>query len=134
MTAVARVLPRDWDGPRLLRFLTGLALLALAFAAHLAPAQLETAGHTSPAAATVTTADPASAAAAESAAAESAAVESAAVESAAVEASVAESIADQAQPAGFPLEATSVVVVLVTIAVLVGIAGRVRAVRGPPLA
>jgi hypothetical protein len=43
VTAVARVLPRDWDGARFLRFLTGLAMLALAFAAHLAPAQLETA-------------------------------------------------------------------------------------------
>ncbi|WP_203734305.1 hypothetical protein [Paractinoplanes durhamensis] len=31
MTAVARVLPRHWDGRRLLRFLTGLAMLALAF-------------------------------------------------------------------------------------------------------
>ncbi|MFF5294518.1 hypothetical protein [Paractinoplanes globisporus] len=33
MTAVARVLPRDWDGRRLLRFLAGLAMLALAFTA-----------------------------------------------------------------------------------------------------
>ncbi|MET8150705.1 hypothetical protein ACIBSW_30220 [Actinoplanes sp. NPDC049668] len=33
MTAVARLLPRHWDGRRLLRFLTGLALIALAFAA-----------------------------------------------------------------------------------------------------
>jgi hypothetical protein len=31
VTAVARVLPRYWDGRRLLRFLTGLAMLALAF-------------------------------------------------------------------------------------------------------
>jgi hypothetical protein len=31
VTAVARILPRHWDGQRLLRFLTGLALLALAF-------------------------------------------------------------------------------------------------------
>jgi hypothetical protein len=30
---VARVLPRDWDATRLLRFLTGLAMLALAFTA-----------------------------------------------------------------------------------------------------
>jgi hypothetical protein len=30
---LARLLPRHWDGQRLLRFLTGLALLALAFAA-----------------------------------------------------------------------------------------------------
>jgi hypothetical protein len=35
---LTRLLPRDWDGRRLLRFLTGLALLALAFAAPVAPA------------------------------------------------------------------------------------------------
>ena len=29
-----RVLPRHWDGRRLLRFLAGLAMLALAFTAH----------------------------------------------------------------------------------------------------
>ena len=33
VTAVARVHPRNWDGRRLLRFLTGLAMLALAFTA-----------------------------------------------------------------------------------------------------
>jgi hypothetical protein len=33
VTAVARLLPRHWDGRRLLRFLTGLALIALAFTA-----------------------------------------------------------------------------------------------------
>lgn len=33
MAEVARAHPRHWDGRRLLRFLTGLALLALAFAA-----------------------------------------------------------------------------------------------------
>jgi hypothetical protein len=31
VTAVVRMLPRHWDGQRLLRFLAGLALLALAF-------------------------------------------------------------------------------------------------------
>ena len=31
---VARLLPRSWDGQRLLRFLAGLAMLALAFAYH----------------------------------------------------------------------------------------------------
>jgi hypothetical protein len=34
------VLPRNWDGPRLLRFLAGLAMLALAFTTP-APAALE---------------------------------------------------------------------------------------------
>jgi hypothetical protein len=38
MTAVVRVLPRYWDGRRLLRFLTGLAMLTLAFTTHLHPA------------------------------------------------------------------------------------------------
>ncbi|OJF13618.1 hypothetical protein [Couchioplanes caeruleus] len=32
MAVVARLLPRLWDGRRLLQFLTGLALIALAFA------------------------------------------------------------------------------------------------------
>ena len=32
MATVARLLPRHWDGRRLLQFLTGLALIALAFA------------------------------------------------------------------------------------------------------
>jgi hypothetical protein len=32
VTTVARLLPRHWDGRRLLQFLTGLALIALAFA------------------------------------------------------------------------------------------------------
>ena len=32
MATVARLLPRYWDGRRLLQFLTGLALIALAFA------------------------------------------------------------------------------------------------------
>jgi hypothetical protein len=38
MALLARLLPRDWDGRRLLQFLTGLALLALAFAAPAVPA------------------------------------------------------------------------------------------------
>ncbi|GAA2499471.1 hypothetical protein [Winogradskya humida] len=32
MAAVARLLPRYWDGRRLLQFLAGMALIALAFA------------------------------------------------------------------------------------------------------
>lgn len=32
MAVVARLLPRHWDGRRLLQFLTGLALIAMAFA------------------------------------------------------------------------------------------------------
>jgi hypothetical protein len=32
VAVVARILPRHWDGHRLLQFLTGLALIALSFA------------------------------------------------------------------------------------------------------
>lgn len=38
MTVVRRLLPRHWDGHRLLQFLTGLALLALTFGGSAAPA------------------------------------------------------------------------------------------------
>jgi hypothetical protein len=38
VTAVRRLHPRHWDGHRLLQFLTGLALLALAFGPPAAPA------------------------------------------------------------------------------------------------
>src|SRR3954452_6421684 len=34
VSALVHVLPRYWDGRRLLRFLTGLAMLAFAFTAH----------------------------------------------------------------------------------------------------
>lgn len=50
MADVARLLPRHWDGRRLLRFLAGLALLVLAFAA---PTGLT--GGPAPAGAAVTT-------------------------------------------------------------------------------
>lgn len=38
MAAVRRLLPRHWDGHRLLQFLTGLALLALTFGGAAVPA------------------------------------------------------------------------------------------------
>jgi hypothetical protein len=47
------VLPRDWDAGRLLRFLTGLALLALAFAAN--AGMITTPAGTAPAAPATTT-------------------------------------------------------------------------------
>ena len=53
MAAVARILPRFWDGRRLLQFLTGLALIAVAFAI---PA-LAAPPATAPPPATVTTVD-----------------------------------------------------------------------------
>lgn len=39
MALLTRLHPRHWDGLRFLQFLTGLALLALAFAAPVAPAE-----------------------------------------------------------------------------------------------
>jgi hypothetical protein len=53
VAAVARILPRFWDGRRLLQFLTGLALIAVAFAV---PA-LAGPPATAPPPATVTTVD-----------------------------------------------------------------------------
>jgi hypothetical protein len=53
VAAVARILPRFWDGRRLLQFLTGLALIAVAFAI---PA-LAGPPATAPPPATVTTVD-----------------------------------------------------------------------------
>jgi len=47
---VARLSPRYWDGRRLLRFLAGLALVALSFAG---PAQVAVAAPAAPAAAVV---------------------------------------------------------------------------------
>ena len=52
MTTVARLLPRHWDGRRLLQFLTGLALIALAFAL---PALLSPSGGAAETPATVIT-------------------------------------------------------------------------------
>ncbi|MBM2621548.1 hypothetical protein JIG36_39190 [Actinoplanes sp. LDG1-06] len=106
MTAVARVLPRDWDGHRLLRFLAGLAMLALAFAAHLAPARLETAS--------ATPAPPSAVASV--------------TEQAPAPATVAE-------PVTVPLPAPApALLVAAAIVVLAGVTMRTRAVRGPPLA
>lgn len=56
MTAVARLLPRHWDGRRLLQFLTGLALIALAFTAT-ARATAPPAEPTEPAITIITTVD-----------------------------------------------------------------------------
>lgn len=56
MTAEARPYPRPWDGRRLLRFLAGLALVALAFAAPALSAAPATGG-APPLVTTVTTVD-----------------------------------------------------------------------------
>ena len=56
MALLARLLPRDWDGRRLLQFLTGLGLLALAFAAPAAP--VAAAGAPAPAPVVVSQAGP----------------------------------------------------------------------------
>ncbi|WP_250007042.1 hypothetical protein [Actinoplanes sp. M2I2] len=108
MTAVARVLPRDWDGHRLLRFLTGLALLALAFATHLLPA---------PAAAAP--AAPASAPAA-------------VAEVTRAERPVAEAVATEPLVPPAPV-LLLLVLMAASVVVLTGVATRTPAVRGPPL-
>jgi hypothetical protein len=100
------VLPRQWDGRRLLRFLTGLAMLALAFTVHVTP----------PA--------PALSAAPPVAAASS-------VSPAAPEAVSVEPVA--ALPA-LPAQAPAVVGAAVLLLFLVGRLLSVRAERAPPLA
>jgi hypothetical protein len=54
VTTVARLLPRHWDGRRLLQFLTGLALIALAFAV---PALLQPTGQPEAPVTVITTVD-----------------------------------------------------------------------------
>jgi len=104
VTAVARVLPRDWAGRRWLRFLAGMAMLALALAAHVAPAQLETA---TPAVATVTRVDQ-------------------------VATTPAAAPAPAPQLVSAPLAAAPVRIATILTAGLTGVAMRVRTVRGPP--
>jgi hypothetical protein len=117
MTAVARVLPRDWDGRRLLRFLTGLAMLALAFTVHMTP----------PAAASPDLSAPAASASAASASAASGPVAS---ESAASAPVVAEEpvAALPAVPAETPAYRGFAIILLL----VGGFALRVRAERAPP--
>ncbi|MBU2666493.1 hypothetical protein KOI35_23585 [Actinoplanes bogorensis] len=132
MTAVARVLPRDWDGHRLLRFLTGLAMLALAFAAHLAPARLETAAP-APVLAEASIAAPAPVVA-DAGIAAPAPVAATSIGAAPQDGQIA-----QAAPAvriatpATELPVGSTVPVLVAVLVLAGLAMRVRGNRGPPL-
>ncbi|MEV6492823.1 hypothetical protein AB0M20_30010, partial [Actinoplanes sp. NPDC051633] len=60
MVDAVRLTPRLWDGQRLLRFLAGLAMLALAFAAHaglIGPAALPAATGEVPAVTAPATAD-----------------------------------------------------------------------------
>jgi hypothetical protein len=109
---VARVLPRHWDGSRLLRFLTGLAMIALAFTAHVAPPAL-TAAPPTPTAAPVAQVAPAERATSRPAPEASAAVVS--------------------LPAA-PVETPVVIGSAVILALITGFALRVRAGRAPPLA
>ncbi|MCM4083729.1 hypothetical protein [Paractinoplanes hotanensis] len=158
MTNVARVLPGDWDGHRLLRFLTGLAMLALAFAAHLTPAHL-TPAHLTPAdpapasAVVAVQSEPAVVAAqteptAVSAAAQSQPGTASAGAAAQTESSPAEAAAgveSLSSPRGLSAHWVMLVVaapmapavaLLTTVAAIVlisGLAVRTYAVRGPPL-
>jgi hypothetical protein len=112
VTAVTRVLPRHWDGRRLLRFLTGLAMLALAFTVHATP----------PAPELPAPAPPVAVAVAESAPSMSPAVP---------EPALAEPVASL--PA-WPVETPTVLSTAILLLLVGGLALRVRAERAPPLA
>jgi len=109
VTAVTRVLPRFWDGRRLLRFLTGLAMLTLAFTVHVTPP------------APALPASPAAAVATSPAAPAQAATQPAAQPAPAL-------------PALPPVETPLVISSAVTLLLIAGSALRVRAERAPPLA
>jgi hypothetical protein len=109
VTAVTRVLPRYWDGLRLLRFLTGLAMLALAFTVHVTPPALADPPPVTPVASVTSVVSAASPAAAP------------------VETPV---VALPASPIETPLAIGSAV----TLPLVVGFALRVRAERAPPSA
>jgi hypothetical protein len=108
VTAVTRVLPRQWDGRRLLRFLTGLAMLALAFTVHVTPPAPAPALSAAPPVAVASSVSPA-----------------------APEAVSVEPVA--ALPA-LPAQAPAVVGAAVLLLFLVGRLLSVRAERAPPLA
>ena len=115
MTAVAGVLPRYWDGHRLLRFLAGLAMLALACTA---PLGTLAAGPLSAASAPAVVR---TVAVADSTDAEPAAAGSPVVR-------VAEPVAPRA-----PLTPAPAVLLAATAVVLLGtLAPRIRADRAPP--
>ena len=114
MAAVQRILPRHWDGRRLLRFLTGLALLALAFTL---PAQVAPVPAAPPAAA-VSSASPADAAAT---------ADAPPTADAAVPARAAEAVAAEMPTAGAAVRVEA-------IAMLAGISAHAHGSRGPPLA
>ncbi|MEU4241167.1 hypothetical protein [Actinoplanes sp. NPDC026619] len=128
MTAVARVLPRNWDGHRLLRFIAGLAMLALAFTT---PALAEPAAPI-PVAAIPVTAIPVAAVP----------VTSVAVGETVAETSVAETSVAVSEPAPVlpavriwaatrPAEIL-VILALEALVVLIGATARTRGQRAPP--
>jgi hypothetical protein len=100
------LLPRDWDGRRLLRFLTGLAMLALAFTA---PAPAMPATEPAPVATVVAAANETSVTLSES------------------ESETVRVPAAPVLPADLPLLVLASLTVL-----LLGLAQRVRTTRAPP--
>lgn len=117
MADLARVLPRHWDGRRLLRFLAGLAMLALTLTA---PAFSEQAAFVAPA-----VSGPAGFAAAAPATAAGPATDAASPDAVA-------SVVDRSF-GELPLPLLpSTLVVAVAVAVLAGVATRVPAPRAPP--
>jgi hypothetical protein len=127
---LARVLPRHWDGRRLLRFLAGLAMLALAFTA---PASSEPAAFVAAPAVSGPAAFVAPPAVSGPAGfAESAPANAAAPAADAASPDVVASVVDRSF-GELPLPLLpSTLVVAVAVAVLARVATRVRAPRAPP--
>jgi hypothetical protein len=127
---LARVLPRHWDGRRLLRFLAGLAMLALAFTA---PASSEPAAFVAAPAVSGPAAFVAPPAVSGPAGfAESAPANAAAPAADAASPDVVASVVDRSF-GELPLPLLpSTLVVAVAVAVLARAATRVRAPRAPP--
>jgi hypothetical protein len=105
------VLPRQWDGRRLLRFLTGLAMLALAFTVHVTPPAPAPALSAAPPVAVASSVSPA-----------------------APEAVSVEPVAALPALPALPAQAPAVVGAAVLLLFLVGRLLSVRAERAPPLA
>jgi hypothetical protein len=129
VTSLERLYPRYWDGQRFLRFLTGLALLALAFAAPVGPAADAPAA--APAPAPVTTIAERAPAAAEPAAAQPVAAQSAAAQSVATQPASAQPAETCRHDASGYSEVDQPADVTTAIA---GIAPRAAGPRAPPRA
>jgi hypothetical protein len=120
------VLPRHWDGRRLLRFLTGLAMLALAFTVHMTPP--------APSPPSLPAALPAAAPAALPAAAPAALPAAAPASSTVTPPSSTVTEEPVASLPALPIETPLAISSAVVLPLVAGFALRVRAERAPPLA